>query len=162
MNSYVMIHFVCGNLCESFLWGTPAHPGQCKQTWAVPRCVGAAFTTSLHRTPWYAHHHSYFLHGISVDGLKGYEMYLQSRKLPLTSLVGRQGGGFTHSFSPYGPIGLSHSLCQQAFTDLELTLLLLCCIMSLLVIEFLLDWMKGFQVRIALWKLPALLRLESA
>lgn len=93
-----------------------------------------------------------------TGGFKGCEMYVQSRMLPQTSLDGRQGGLFTHSFSPYGPISLTHSLCQQAFMDLELTLLLLCCIMSLLVIEFLLDWMKGFsssilngfQVRIAL------------
>lgn len=124
---------------------TPAHSGQCKQAWAVPRSVRATFTTSLHRTPWYAHHHSYFLHGISTDGFKGCEIYLQSRMLPQTSLAGRHRSLFTHSFSPYGPISLSHSLCQHAFTDLELTLLLLCCIMSLLVIVFLLDWMKGFS-----------------
>lgn len=96
--------------------------------------------------------------GICVHGFKRYKMHLQSRVLPQTFLDGRQGDLFTHSFSPYGPVSLTYSLCQQAFMDLELTLLLFCCIMSVLVIEFLLDWMKGFsnsilngfQVRISL------------
>lgn len=103
-----------------------------------------------------------------MDGFKGYEKYLQSRMLPQTSLDGGQRGFFTYSFSTYGLINLSHSLCQQAFINLELTLVLLCCIMFLLVITFLLDWMKGFrsfslngfQVRTALWCYPQISQLS--
>lgn len=62
---------------------------------------------------------------ICVHGFTRYKMHLQSRMLSQTFLDGRQGGLFTHSFSPYGPVSLTHSLCQQAFMDLEAAFILL-------------------------------------
>lgn len=59
---------------------------------------------------------------ICMHEFKRYKMHLQSRMLPQISLDERQKDLFTHSFSAYGPTSMTHSLCQQAFMDLELML----------------------------------------